>query len=237
MKNHGLETSGGTAGKRSVGFGFLLVLIAAGLAVDQLSGSDGRRSTITVRVYDYARVSHATLQAAELSAENILRKAGIETVWLDCPVEAAGASAPVACQLAVGPAEIVLRILPRFAPGHGLYQDGTLGFSILPPGNEGGTYAGVFFDRVETLATEGAASPAEILSHATAHEIGHLLLRSNQHSMAGIMRAQWNDEDLRRASQGSLLFTGQQSKLIRAEVAARDRMQLADAFSETAAAR
>ena len=190
-----------------------------------------------MRVYDYARMSHATLQAAELSAANIVRKAGIETVWFDCPVEAAAASAPVACQQAIGPAEIVLRILPRFAPGHGLYQDGTLGLSVVPTGSEGGTYAGVFFDRVETLAKVGAASPSEILGHATAHEIGHLLLRSNQHSMVGIMRAQWNDEDLRRASQGSLLFTARQSELIRAEVVRRNSMQQAHALSEIAAER
>jgi hypothetical protein len=91
----------------------------------------------------------------------------------------------------------------------------------VPPGSESGTYASVFFDRVETLAEGGEASPPEILGHATAHEIGHLLLRSNRHSTVGIMRGQWNQEDLRRASQGGLLFTGAQSEFIRAEVRAR----------------
>jgi hypothetical protein len=91
----------------------------------------------------------------------------------------------------------------------------------MPPGKEWGTYASVFFDRVETLAEGGVASPSEILGHVTAHEIGHLLLGSGQHSTVGIMRGRWNQEDLRRASQGSLLFTAQQSKLIRAGVRAR----------------
>jgi len=234
MKNHGLGTRGGGSGRRSVSLGFLLILIAGGLAADPVSGSDGPRSAITVRVHDYARVSRATLQGAELNAAKILRKAGIETVWLDCPLEAAGAAAPLACRQAVGPAEIVLRILPRFAPGHGLHREVTLGFSLVPPGNEWGTYASVFFDRVETLAEGGVASPSEILGHATAHEIGHLLLRNNQHSTVGVMRGRWNQEDLRRASQGSLLFTAQQSELIRAEVSTRNRMQKADAFPEIA---
>jgi hypothetical protein len=227
MKNHGLGTRGGGPGRRSVSSGFLLILIAGGLVANPVSGSDGPRSAITVRVYDYARVSRATLQGAELEAAKILRKAGIETAWLDCPLAAAGADAPLACQQAVGPAEIVLRILPRFASGHGLLRDATLGFSIVPPGSDPGNYASVFFDRVETLAEGGVASPSEILGHATAHEIGHLLLRSNQHSTVGIMRGQWNGEDLRQASQASLLFTGEQSESMRADVRARLAQQKA----------
>jgi hypothetical protein len=191
------------------------------LAADLVSGSDGPKPAITVRVYDYARVSRAIFQGAELNAAKILRKAGIDTAWLDCPIEAEAAAAPLACQQAAGPAEIIVRILPRLAAGSGLHRGATLGFSVVPPGNEWGTYASVFFDLVETAAQTGAASTSEILGHATAHEIGHLLLRSNQHSTIGIMRGRWSQEDLRCASRGSLLFTAQQSKLIRAEVRAR----------------
>jgi hypothetical protein len=221
MKNHGLGSGGWESGRRSVSSGFLLILIAAGFAADTVSGSDGPRSAITVRVCDYARVSRATLQGAELTAAKILQKAGVETAWLNCSLDAAGVAPPLACRQAPGPAEIVLRILPRFASGRGLHRGVTLGFSLVPSGNEWGTYASVFFDRVETLAEDGVASPSEILGHATAHEIGHLLLRSNQHSTVGIMRGRWNPEDLRRASRGCLLFTAQQSELMRTEVRAR----------------
>ena len=237
MKKHGLETRGGGTGRKSVGSRLLLILIAAGLAADLVSGSDGPKPEITVRVYDYAKVARATLQNSELSAANILRKAGIDTMWIECPIETAESIAPAACQQAIRQTEIVLRILPHFASGSRLYRDATLGFSIVSPGSEAGTYAGVFFDRVETLAKGGVALPAEILGHAIAHEIGHLLLRSNQHSSVGIMRARWNQEDLRRASQGSLLFTTRQSELIRTEVGIRYGMQQAYAFSETVAAR
>jgi hypothetical protein len=235
MKNHGSGSKVGGRGRRSLNSGFLLILIAAGLAADPVSGSDGPRSTITVRVYNYARVPRATLQGAELNAAKILRKAGVETVWLDCPLEAPGADTPLACQQPVSPAEIVLRILPRFASQHGLHRDATLGFSLVPPANEWGTYANVFFDRVEILAENRVASPSEILGNAIVHEIGHLLLRSNRHSTAGIMRAQWNDEDLRRASRGTLLFTAQQAALIRAEVSTRNKMQQSDTLAEIAA--
>ena len=237
IKNHTLGAEGGRGKRRSISLGFLLVLIAVGFAANPVNGSDELRSAITVRIYDYAQVQRRTLHDSEFSAANILRKAGIETTWIQCPIDAAGVDVPLNCQQTMGPAVIVLRILPRFASGRGLCRAGALGFSVVPAGNESGTYAGIFFDRVETVAKVGAVSPAEILGHVTAHEIGHLLLRSNQHSMVGIMRAQWNEEDLRHASQGCLVFTAQQSRLIHAEVARRNRMQQADALSETAGAR
>lgn len=236
MKYHTLGTKDGRRKRRSIHLGFLLVLIAVGFAADPVNGSDGLRSTITLRIYDYAQVQRRTLHDSEFSAANILRKAGIETTWIQCPIDAA-VDVPLNCQQTMGPAIIVLRILPRFASGGGLCRAGALGFSIVPAGNESGTYAGIFFDRVETLAKVGAASPAEILGHAMAHEIGHLLLRSNRHSMVGIMRAQWNDEDLRHASQGCLLFTAQQSRLIHSEVVRQNMMQQTDGPSETAAVR
>jgi len=33
---------------------------------------------------------------------------------------------------------------------------------------------------------------ATLLGRVTAHEIGHLLLGTNSHTLAGIMRAKWN---------------------------------------------
>jgi hypothetical protein len=52
------------------------------------------------------------------------------------------------------------------------------------------------------------------LAHAMAHEIGHLLLPYG-HSATGLMRADWEGKDLRRAVQGQLKFTPQQAELIR----------------------
>jgi hypothetical protein len=191
------------------------------LAANPASGTDGSRLTITVRVLNYARVSQPILVSSEAQAAKVLRKAGIETVWLDCPCETPQTDVPLPCQQVVGPAEIVLRILPRFTPLKGLLPDATLGLSAVPGAGEHGTYASLFFDQAEELAKGRVASISVILGHATAHEIGHLLLRSSQHSTVGIMRARWNQEDLRRASQGDLLFTGQQSKFIRTEVRTR----------------
>ena len=221
MRNNGSGTWRVGAGITSATSGTLPFLFVAVLAASPASGSDGPRLTIAVRVLNYARVSRPTMVSAEAQAAKVLRKAGIETVWLGCPFETPQTDVPLRCQQAVGPAEIVLRILPRFKSSKGLLPDDTLGFSSVPEAGGHGIYASVFFDQAEQFAEGGVASISVILGHAAAHEIGHLLLRSSQHSTVGIMRARWNQEDLRSASRGNLLFTGQQSKFICAEVRTR----------------
>ncbi len=53
-----------------------------------------------------------------------------------------------------------------------------------------------------------------LLGHVLAHEIGHLLLRSNSHSVSGIMSARWTGEELRRLSEGAMFFTPLESKVM-----------------------
>jgi hypothetical protein len=55
-----------------------------------------------------------------------------------------------------------------------------------------------------------------VLAYAMAHEMGHLLLPYPAHSTNGIMRAEWDGDDLRHIANGSMLFTPAQTALIRA---------------------
>ena len=83
--------------------------------------------------------------------------------------------------------------------------------------------ATLFYNRIQQLAKQGISSAAQILAHAAAHEIGHLLLATMQHFPTGIMRANWEQEDFWRMAKGTLLFTREQSQLMRAEVIRRAR--------------
>ena len=85
----------------------------------------------------------------------------------------------------------------------------------------------VFYERVEQVArtrlhTRRRTGVREIddvivLAHAMAHEIGHLLLPYG-HSATGLMRANWDNADLRHALTGQLNFTIQQAESIRARL-------------------
>ena len=56
-----------------------------------------------------------------------------------------------------------------------------------------------------------------ILGCVMAHELGHLLLGSNSHSDRGIMLSRWEVNQVRHLMMGALLFTPEQSKLMRLE--------------------
>jgi hypothetical protein len=79
----------------------------------------------------------------------------------------------------------------------------------------------IFYDRVKQWAETFHASVNQVLGHVMAHEIGHLLLRTQQHSSAGIMRGQWTVADLLSAAHGQLRFTPEQSERIRVEILVR----------------
>jgi hypothetical protein len=76
----------------------------------------------------------------------------------------------------------------------------------------------ILYDRVQNLAGFKRTDIAPILGIAMAHEIGHLLLRSREHSSAGIMRRSWPSADLQSAAQARLRFTAEQSQRMRDEV-------------------
>jgi hypothetical protein len=76
----------------------------------------------------------------------------------------------------------------------------------------------IYHDRV-VLADKLADLPVQqVLSVALVHEIGHLLLDSDEHSPFGIMRAEWDRRDLNAIGQGLLRFTPDQSRRMEANL-------------------
>jgi hypothetical protein len=73
-----------------------------------------------------------------------------------------------------------------------------LGEAFIDTRERTGVLATVFVDRVEWIAGLSETDAALLLGRAIAHEIGHLLLGTNAHSVSGLMRAQWTPADIRR---------------------------------------
>ena len=105
---------------------------------------------------------------------------------------------------------IVVKIRPGF-PDSGL--PGALGYSL--PDARFGPHAELFYNRIERDAVSTGTDVAVILGHAIAHELGHVLLGSSEHTTEGIMKARWGRTDHERAAKGCLNFTASQSDLIR----------------------
>ena len=81
----------------------------------------------------------------------------------------------------------------------------------------------VFYNRVNELANKHIATHAQILGHAMAHEMGHLLLGPAFHDGLGIMREPWTAKELEHLATGTLLFSNQESILMQCELTRRIR--------------
>ena len=174
--------------------------------------------TATVLVYNYALVSPAIVTAAEREAGRILDAAGVRIIWVECPIRPTTASAKGPCLRALKSTDVLLRVLPPPAQ-HRLKAD-VFGFAISP------ILANVYYDYAVRLALERGYVEFDartILGCVTAHELGHLLLGSNSHSSAGIMRSRWGQKQVRQALMGTLLFTADQAKVMQAQARARTR--------------
>lgn len=183
-----------------------------------LSGETGQNLAFTVRAYDYAQLPHGTIAQAEMEATRILRKAGVETIWLNCFPAAANAGEPAVCQRPLGPLDFVIRIVPTSTAGHLALDQSALAFTVLEGDN--GAYATLLYEPIAELAANYDVPAGQLLGHAAAHEIGHLFLGANAHSLTGLMRARWDEKDVQLAGQRNLHFTQSQSELIRAKILA-----------------
>ena len=195
----------------------IVVLVIVGAASAE-SGPETDPITLTILVHNYSQASRAVIMAAEREAGRILGEAGVQAVWLECKVDRSTADTQELCRKPVEATDIQLRILS--APIRNQYRDTVFGFVVNP------VLASVFYDYVVRLAKEDDAQfelPI-VLGCVIAHEIGHLLLGADSHSGSGLMQRQWRRESVRKAMTGALLFSAEESEVIRAE--ARRRMRV-----------
>lgn len=160
-------------------------------------------------MHDYADVPPLRLAAAEVEARRILGQAGVETVWLSCSPKLEE-SEPKGCSL-VDATHLVLKVLSDTTNARMRDRGDVLGKALLAD-NRTGYYAYAFLDHIETLEREVGFA---VLGYVLAHEVGHLLLGSNSHAVSGIMSPHWNGPELRRISEGTLLFLPNESRMLR----------------------
>jgi len=175
---------------------------------------------ISVHLVDYARLGDSTLRRAVVILGEIFRKAGVDiTVALHSgdKTDLEESAWPALCRLYV-------RILPpKMAKRLGAQSHpNVMGIAPNSHVSRNGVCVYLFSQAVLQLATEQSnAGRGMLLGYVMAHEIGHLLLHHPSHSPAGIMRAQWDEDDMLRLAQGALSFDPQEAAEIRMEVARR----------------
>jgi hypothetical protein len=178
--------------------------IAGSMLILGLSEQAGAacRPSIWVVAYNQAGVAPDTLAHAKTEITRIFGEAAVAVTWMDrVALEPAGAFA------------VQVLIRPRAVNGSSSVMGTTIGDVHDTAGS-----AFIYYDRVVKSAHEREQDVARLLAHAMAHEMGHLLLPSPAHSQSGIMRPEWDGDDLRHIASGSLQFTAEQATAIRAKI-------------------
>jgi hypothetical protein len=179
------------------------VTIAAAIlaGVGRPAGAGFDSSSVYVHVMNRADIPAEVLDRAEHEVVRIYEQIGVNVVWTQ--------------DTAPGASLIVIVV----ATGWLNAPTAALGTALRAPGNRG-RVAYVFYSRVEHVSAHSRLERGCLLGVTIAHEVGHLLLPYGSHSQTGLMRAQWNDEDLQRARDGGLGFTARQGDLIRSRLVA-----------------
>jgi hypothetical protein len=158
----------------------------AGLLVLVAGSGAWAADLVVIRSYNLSGVPARELTVARDTLQTTLRAASIDLVWRDC--------ANSACEEPLDAHDLIVRIVaaPR---GVGLDE---LGYSLIDLQERVGTLATVYADRVALLAERARIDAGKVLGRAVAHEVGHMLLGTSQHSATGLMRARWLDREVCR---------------------------------------
>jgi hypothetical protein len=175
---------------------------------------------VRVTVYDEVALPAEVRESAVDDLRRIFRQSGVDLQWEAGALDADEASLflypgavrkgheqEVMCRAR---RDIALKI--NLAP-RGLALE-TLG--MAQPMAHAGLNARIFDDRVREAARRRNLPHAVVLAHAIAHEIGHVLLRSESHDPHGLMANSWSDYEYRWMARGLIFFTSDQSRRMRA---------------------
>jgi hypothetical protein len=185
------------------------------LGAESLSLEHEARLVVDVRVQDFAGVPRGVLRPALSIARAIFRRAGIETRWLNCTPGLPDIEPD--CRAKRGPTTKVLRILSPEMMAKLTDLGAEYGRAHLISDRSRGTYASVYWPRVQALA-DGPARPvshgldmgsarlreARILGYVFAHELAHLF--GVHHGKTGVMSGPWSPSELLEVLRGTLRF-------------------------------
>jgi hypothetical protein len=127
-------------------------------------------------------VPPSTSQLATSQATFVFKRIGLRLIWR--------AGEPPTKDLATGLPVIRVAFTNRTPRNE---HPGALAYATPFAGDS--SLITVMYDRLKFAAVGRSGLEAALLAHVLAHEIGHILLRTDAHTDTGIMKARWFAED------------------------------------------
>lgn len=173
-------------------------------------------ASVTLLVYDFAKLRESEQSSWLRELTHIMDASGIRINSVACG-RGNEFTNQNRCDNAQ-PGDLFLRILSgQTAKGPGL----ALGYlGLAEPGWGGRGRLTVMVDNVRNLASGTMWQFPDLLAHATAHEIGHLL-GLVEHSPSGVMRADWRKGSIKQMGHAALVFSASEAERMQDEVRLR----------------
>lgn len=222
-----------------VGPGFAASVMCASLCLSvPAEGAGGQKllpgdaPELQIRLFNLAGVPEGSLIRAEAEAGRVLKQAAIGVRWVAGDSQdrlslrldfsrnqfsGGGCNEPLPGQ------EVLVQLLPRSPRG---ISPEKLGFSV--PCARFGIQSTIFVDHCR-LSAQRTVDLSTVLAYAIVHELGHVLMRSSEHTPSGLMRARWNARDWVAAASGRIGISSEEADRVRAELLKRTPVFVADA--------
>jgi hypothetical protein len=163
------------------------------------AGQDANSSSVRVLLQDAAGVPAEILERAQREVTTIFERSNIPFTWISAGTYEGSC--------------LVFKIVLK--PVGGKSRNPKV-VGIAPGTRESrGKLAFAFYERIRVYSGELGLDVSQMLGLVMAHELGHLFLPYGAHSLAGIMRPEWDRAQVHAAATGTLRFTPDQAALIR----------------------
>jgi hypothetical protein len=178
---------------------------------------------LTIRLYNLANAPAGTISRASAVAGQVLEQAGVAAIWEEgSPNSLEGWLTDMSACGTITAADTREYLVVSVVKGTSARAyPGALGYA-LPCGRQG-AHARIFYDRTVKLALRLSVrlDIGTLLGAETAHEIGHVLLGSMEHSARGIMKAKWGSTEFQELACKDLRFASDEVPRMRAGASGR----------------
>jgi hypothetical protein len=188
-------------------------------------GTLGAALTLVIRLYDNGTLADLDRATAIATASEILLASNVSTTWLACgTMPKPTATLPRGCGRPMERGEVAIRLVRGATPPE-VATSLPLGYSLIDMTRKEGRLATIYQDRVAMTSATAGLDVGVLLGRSIAHEIGHLMLGTHDHSDKGLMRALWSRQTLVWNRLDDWLFTPAQGAAIRHALETGDRRQ------------